>query len=127
MKSSREAVASLLRGPRRPSKAAFAPKPALVRLKRASEGDLTVARLTLGLFEAISGRVGTQLFPGYIWTLSQIRVLPKKLPGDARAICEWAMSAPTGLSGEIYNVQKVIEQVVDRIRSGSPRAKRQRR
>ncbi len=73
------------------SRPRFVPPPlvALKNLEQAACRDLTVARLTLGLFDAIVGGEPSFLFPGYRWRLCEVKSFPPKLAGNAAQIMVW--------------------------------------
>jgi len=74
-----------------PSRPRFAspPQAALAKLEQAACRDLTVARLTLGLLDAIIGGEPSFLFPSYRWRLCEVKWLPPKLAESAAQIMAW--------------------------------------
>ena len=96
-------------------------------MEDAAKGDLTVARLTLGLFEAVLGFQREVLFPGYRGALLDCLRFPLTLQSDVRTLVDWALN-PSGVDTQaIYACSKEIELRVRAMRSRSPLGRHFRR
>jgi hypothetical protein len=112
---------------RRPATPLQAPSGALKRLEAAASRDLGVARLTIGLFEAILGRARPILFPGSRGSLLDFRRFPKHLRKDTKILIDWAIgSAPVRINAVYYCADR-IEEGVRLMRSHSVLGRRLRR
>ena len=89
--------------------------------------DIGVARLTLGVFQALLGTGRQALFPGYEGALLDWNRFPKKLHKDVRSLVDWALDSSGGQMHAIYACTRSIELHVRKIRSRSPLGKQFRR
>jgi len=121
-KCSTNPATSELLNRRRPGQAATPlqePSGALRRLEAAAGRDLGVARLTIGLFEAILGRELPVLFPGYRGSLLDCRRFPKRLQKDAKILTDWAITPAPGQMNAFYSCANRIEAGVRLMRARS--------
>jgi hypothetical protein len=99
------------------------PLPALKKLEKAACADLTVARLTLGVFGVICGDDHSPLFPGYRWRLSEVTRFPPELVPCAQQLIAWG-SNPGIVLNEILFRRIRITNAVHAMRRQSPFARR---
>lgn len=104
-----------------------APSDALESLEEASAGDLTVARLTLGLFGTIMGCERPALFPGYRGGLLEWRQFPSELQEDVCILISWALYPSNVELNGLYAWSHRIEVNARRMRSHSDLGKKFRR
>jgi len=108
-------------------KAIPAPPESLQRLKTAAAGDLALARLTLGLFQAVLGREWKMVFPGYYGGLIDCQLFPARLRRDALAVANWASTPMQHDIIEVYRSSRDVEASVIRMRRDSALGRRLRR
>jgi len=99
---------------------------AIAELESRACRDLTLARLTLGLFNAISYFDSAVLFPGYKWHLHDVNAFPAPLKSHVRNLVKLGQGQVTWLKN-LLDSQAVIEGAVHKIRWSSPAGKRWRK
>jgi hypothetical protein len=108
-------------------KAMPAPMKPLGRILEAAETDFGVAKLAVGLFEAICGlfeRIRSELFPGYPGGLIDCRHFPAALRGDVQALVRWALLPCSHDVGAFWVGINRIKAAVHHMRRGSPLGRR---
>ena len=91
----------------------------LRRLEAVAMGDIAVARIVLGLFDAILGVREEFPFPDYAWKLSDLKWLPVHCRRDAQMILEWGGERRIVLN-ELMKAKSAIVNAVVRLRRSSP-------
>jgi len=106
------------------------PADALKRVEAAAVSDLTVARLTLGLFATLAAGItdaSRRLFPGYRGGLTACRLFPKTLQRDLWALIDWALVPKQRELFDMMDSAERIEKAVRRLRTNSPLGRQFRR
>lgn len=98
----------------------------LQHLQAAAVRDVQVARIVLGLFEAIVGRSELHLFADPKWKLHDIESLPLKERRAARAVLDWGRNPRLILNG-LLCAQATITDAVWKMRRNSPLGRRHAR
>ena len=99
------------------------PSRSLRKLVAAALRDITIARLTIGLFDMIMGIDSGALFPGYRCTCGDLAWLPSHLRSHGRALISWACKPNVVLNEIVFAHAKIIPSIV-RARRNSPYGRR---
>ena len=85
--------------------------------------DLTVARLTLGLFGAIDGGVSRLIFPDYHWTVSDVQLFPANLAANALRVLTWGANRAADLNELSVSRARILTAIYE-LRQKSPYGRR---